>query len=289
MTPAASRRPSGALGARKPGGGKWCPPRATRSLRPRRPPFPCPSKTYATAERRRAPRPSSASGGACQKGSAAGAAEVVLPRGRRAAEQLLALCGKLDQALAGDGSGGGDELTALARSPGKWCAKALPYAAGHGQSGGPAKPCCCCRTSMPRSSFSPRGCPPWYAASRRCALPRRPPHPRRPQASSAATVIEAGGANVGRHGGHPLAAGWKPWAAQCPGGTPSRAQMKPGGPATIGQECGPCGPRWSLSSSGPADPVNGLVMEASGLRLPLRSGCLVQARGLASSEAEVVG
>jgi len=35
--------------------------------------------------------------------------------------------------------------------------------------------------------------------------------------------------------------------------------------------------------------VNGLVMEASGLRLPLGSGCLVQARGLASVEAEVVG
>ncbi len=35
--------------------------------------------------------------------------------------------------------------------------------------------------------------------------------------------------------------------------------------------------------------VNGLVMEASGLRLPLGSGCQIQASGLVNVEAEVVG
>jgi flagellum-specific ATP synthase len=35
--------------------------------------------------------------------------------------------------------------------------------------------------------------------------------------------------------------------------------------------------------------INGLVMEASGLKLPLGSGCLIQIPGNGTVEAEVVG
>lgn len=44
-----------------------------------------------------------------------------------------------------------------------------------------------------------------------------------------------------------------------------------------------------LSSAGRLTRVNGLVMEASGLKLPLGAGCRVEATGLTSVEAEVVG
>ncbi|HEY6897316.1 MAG TPA: flagellar protein export ATPase FliI [Rhodocyclaceae bacterium] len=42
-------------------------------------------------------------------------------------------------------------------------------------------------------------------------------------------------------------------------------------------------------SAGRLTRINGLVMEASGLRLPLGSGCRIQAPGIGSVEAEVVG